>query len=106
MDKFIDISQNIDGQRFYICSSNLNPDQYDITDWSYGFESFMRSVSTSEKAVTITTLEDLQFNDNLKLLTKKEYLFRMWEREPIRGLNSHYFRLKPGQYQSICKESD
>lgn len=101
MDAFISLAAQKDGQRFFVTPKDMGQEQYDLGDWSYGFETLMRAQTTKGKTITITKEEDLFFQGNDTLLKPDEYLFRMWEREKTNTLNSDYFQFVSGKYEAL-----
>lgn len=101
MDRLISAAEKQGGQRFYVVKDQMGERQYNLADWSYGFETLVRSAITADSAMTITKDEDLYFNHNDSLLERDEYLFRMWEREKTSQLNTRYFKLEDGEYRRL-----
>lgn len=101
MDKLINSVQKTKGPRFIATEADMGREAYDFANWSLAFETMLRSGSTGKRIVTITKEEDYKFNGNDSLLTETDYLFRMWEREPVSILNKHYFDLEPGEYKYL-----
>jgi hypothetical protein len=104
MDRFIDHAANSKGQRFYVGVDDMGAEQFDLADWSYGFESMVRSRICVGKTISIVTQEDLDFENNANLLRDDEYLFRRWEREKTSTLNQEYFKMDSGKYRYLLPE--
>ena len=77
-----------------------------MADWSYGFETMVRSKISTGKTISITKDEDLFFEKNDSLLRNDEYLFRQWEREKTSSLNRYYFQMKSGRYELLFPRQD
>lgn len=106
MDKLLNIAAQRNGQRYYIRQKDMGLEQYDLADWSYGFETMCRSSVMHKKTISIVTEDDLFFEKNDSLLSPDQYLFRRWEREYTSDLNAVYFKMEPGVYQLLVPEKN
>lgn len=106
MDYFISEAAAKGGQRYCLTRTDMGDEAYRMADWSYGFETMVRSKITTGNTISITKDEDLFFEKNDSLLRTDEYLFRQWEREKTSSLNRHYFQMKPGRYELLFPRQD
>ncbi len=101
MDQLITEASNIKWQkeqRFIVYKKNMGEDAYNQANWSYGFETMMRSAITKGYPISITKDEDYFASKNDSMLKAGEYLFTFWSIENTSTLNPYYFKMKAGHY--------
>lgn len=98
MAYFVEKAQASTGQKFFVTESDMGKTMYEKGNWSYGFETLIYASAYAKKTVTITKLEDLDYNDNRAHLKSNDFLFRPFEIIPSKSLNNHYFKLADGPY--------
>jgi len=101
LERLVDYAQQWDGSKFLINSDNFNLYNHTIT-WANPIETLLCSaLDGKEESISIATEDDYRFNKNLRFLTDTNYIFRRFEIEPLNFLNSQFFDLKEGRYQSL-----
>ncbi len=98
MEAVIQLAQTEEGSKFSVFEGELKSDP----NWSYPIETmFLSGLDSDLRMVTICTEEDLDFNENRDSLGPNDYLFRRFERFPIKTLNPDYFQLESGDYRHL-----
>lgn len=102
MRQVVEHAQQYESRKFIVNDSLLTKGGVPGPNWSYPIETmFISAEKGKEYCISICTTEDYYFNDVYKQLDTTNYLFRRFEVEPLTNLNSFYFRLDSGNYQSI-----
>lgn len=97
MNRLLEMAQEIDGTKFVIEESELKHDP----NWSYPIETLILSSSNFDKTITVCTVTDFNYDTNYEQLDSSNFLFRRWEIEEIKTLNSSYFELDASTYQLL-----
>lgn len=98
---FVNAAQQQNGTKFYVTELQMGHEFYEMGNWSYGFQTMYYSAIHCNKTVSITKQEDIEYNKNLTKLKTDDFLFRPFDRMPLKQLNHHYFVLDTGYYQLL-----
>ncbi len=98
---FVAKAQAQNGSKFFVAETDMGSSLYAKGNWSYGFETLFYAAMNTQKTVSITKDEDLQYNTNFKKLKPSDFLFRPFEIMPYQQLNKHYFKLDTGAYHPL-----
>ncbi|MES2616586.1 MAG: hypothetical protein V4613_01825 [Bacteroidota bacterium] len=99
--EFANKAQQQNGTKFYVPEGQMGKEYYEMGNWSYGFQTMYYSAIHCKKTVSITKQEDMEYNNNQSELKADEFLFRPFDRLPIKTLNARYFVLDTGRYQLL-----
>lgn len=101
LERLVDYVQELGDSKYLIESENFQK-QYSYIAWSNPIESLLYSaIDGKDKSVTISTIDDYEFNDNLKKLNDSSYIFRRFEIVPHSFLNPRYFLLDKSAYSKL-----
>ncbi|OFX42222.1 MAG: hypothetical protein A2046_03920 [Bacteroidetes bacterium GWA2_30_7] len=99
MQNIIQQCQTLKGNKFVISIEKIDAVENVGTNWSYPIESMLiSSINPSQKAVTICTDEDINYEQNFNKLTPQNYMFRKWDIYNISTLNNKYFKFAQTNY--------
>jgi hypothetical protein len=101
LERIVDYSQELGGKRFILEKANVAK-PYSYLNWAVPIETFLISaIDGKERAVSIVSNEDIDFDRSRAKLKNDNFLFRRAEVWPLEDLNPRYFSLGEGSYEAL-----
>lgn len=102
MESLIHTAWDKGGTKYIIDEAKVEK-EFTMLNWSYPIESMLiSSLYGNTRTVTLVPSADLAFENNVKKITPRNFLYRKWEIRENSWLNPAYFHLDPGIYKPLA----